>query len=46
MKHPGIAISRAGVATPRIDSVQRYGGIIPSTDEIVSQVLAGQEVAS
>jgi len=41
-----IAISRAGVATPRIDNVQRYGGIIPSTGEIVSQVLAGQEVAS
>jgi pyruvate/2-oxoacid:ferredoxin oxidoreductase alpha subunit/NAD-dependent dihydropyrimidine dehydrogenase PreA subunit len=41
-----LAVSRAGLPTPKIDNVQRYGGIIPSTEEIVGKVLAGQEVAS
>ncbi len=50
-----LALSHAGVAPPRIESVRRLGGVLPSTEEIVDAVLAkefpglggrGMEVAS
>jgi 2-oxoglutarate ferredoxin oxidoreductase subunit alpha/2-oxoisovalerate ferredoxin oxidoreductase alpha subunit len=50
-----LALSHAGVAPPRIESVRRLGGVLPSTEEIVEAVLAkefpgkdgrGMEVAS
>ncbi|MBI3403364.1 MAG: 3-methyl-2-oxobutanoate dehydrogenase subunit VorB [Acidobacteria bacterium] len=34
-----LAISRADLATPSITSVNRYGGVLPSHDEIVSRVI-------
>jgi 2-oxoglutarate ferredoxin oxidoreductase subunit alpha/2-oxoisovalerate ferredoxin oxidoreductase alpha subunit len=33
-----LAISRAGIRTPAIESLNRYGGVLPSHDEIVEQV--------
>jgi pyruvate/2-oxoacid:ferredoxin oxidoreductase alpha subunit/NAD-dependent dihydropyrimidine dehydrogenase PreA subunit len=36
-----LALSRAGVPTPRIESVQRYGGVLPQQKEIVERILAG-----
>jgi pyruvate/2-oxoacid:ferredoxin oxidoreductase alpha subunit len=35
-----LAVSRAGVPLPRIESVQRYGGVLPQAGEIVERVLA------
>lgn len=34
-----LATSRAGLATPRIQSIQRYGGVLPARSEIVRAVL-------
>jgi len=40
-----LALSRKGISTlPEIRSVQRYGGILPQVDEIVSAVLEQEEV--
>ncbi|HJU83332.1 MAG TPA: 3-methyl-2-oxobutanoate dehydrogenase subunit VorB [Holophagaceae bacterium] len=41
-----LALSRAGLKHPEIESVQRYGGILPQQDEIVAQVLNSAKVAS
>ena len=44
-----LALSHAGVAPPRIESVRRLGGVLPSVEEIVAAVeagLDGMEVAS
>ena len=47
-----LALSHAGVAPPRIESVRRLGGVLPSTEEIVQAVespgkdMRGMEVAS
>jgi pyruvate/2-oxoacid:ferredoxin oxidoreductase alpha subunit/NAD-dependent dihydropyrimidine dehydrogenase PreA subunit len=42
-----LALSRAGVERlPEIDHVRRYGGVLPQQQEIVTRVLARQEVAS
>ncbi len=35
-----LAVSRAGVPLPRVESVQRYGGVLPQPGEIVERVLA------
>jgi pyruvate/2-oxoacid:ferredoxin oxidoreductase alpha subunit/ferredoxin len=35
-----LAVSRAGLPLPRIDRVQRYGGMLPQQAEIVERVLA------
>jgi len=35
-----LAVSRAGVPLPRMESVQRYGGVLPQPGEIVERVLA------
>ena len=34
-----LAVSRAGLPLPPVDSVQRYGGVLPQQHEIVEQVL-------
>jgi pyruvate/2-oxoacid:ferredoxin oxidoreductase alpha subunit len=39
-----LALSHAGVEPPLIDRVQRYGGFLPSQDEILEGVLKGEEV--
>jgi hypothetical protein len=39
-------VSHAGLAGAAIDNVQRYGGVIPTSEEIVRHVLELQEVAS
>jgi pyruvate/2-oxoacid:ferredoxin oxidoreductase alpha subunit len=41
-----LAVSHAGVPLPPLAHVQRYGGIIPSTEEIVRCVLETREVRS
>ena len=41
-----LAVSHAGVPLPPVEHVQRYGGIIPSTEEIVRRVLETREVTS
>jgi pyruvate/2-oxoacid:ferredoxin oxidoreductase alpha subunit len=47
-----LALSHAGVAPPRIESVRRLGGVLPSTEEIVAAIespgkdMRGMEVAS
>ncbi len=33
-----LAVSRAGLATPAIQSIQRYGGVLPARNEIVRAV--------
>jgi pyruvate/2-oxoacid:ferredoxin oxidoreductase alpha subunit/NAD-dependent dihydropyrimidine dehydrogenase PreA subunit len=40
-----LAVSRAGLPLPRLDSVQRYGGMLPQQDEIVEHVLGAVAVA-
>jgi pyruvate/2-oxoacid:ferredoxin oxidoreductase alpha subunit/NAD-dependent dihydropyrimidine dehydrogenase PreA subunit len=35
-----LALSRAGLETPAIARVNRYGGVLPSHDEIVSRVMS------
>jgi len=40
-----LALSRAGVAPPPIQAVQRYGGVLPQQGEIIDAVLKGEEVA-
>jgi hypothetical protein len=39
-----LALSHAGFAAPRIEHVRRGGGILPSQQEILNQLLAGREV--
>jgi len=41
-----LSLSHAGVPPPRIDSVRRFGGFLPSLDSIVEGVLAAKEVRS
>ncbi len=36
-----LAVSRAGLALPRVESVQHYGGVLPQQKEIVDRVLSG-----
>jgi pyruvate/2-oxoacid:ferredoxin oxidoreductase alpha subunit/NAD-dependent dihydropyrimidine dehydrogenase PreA subunit len=36
-----LAVSRAGLALPRVESVQHYGGVLPQQREIVDRVLSG-----
>jgi pyruvate/2-oxoacid:ferredoxin oxidoreductase alpha subunit len=38
-----LALSHAGIGAPVIDHVQRYGGFLPSQDEIVRGVKSGKE---
>ncbi len=38
-----LALSHAGVAVPRLDHVQRYGGVLPQLDEIVDKVVDLEE---
>ncbi len=40
-----LALSHAGLPTPPIQRVQRYGGILPQQGEIIDGVLQGEEVA-
>ena len=35
-----LAVSRAGLPLPRVESVQHYGGVLPQQNEIVARVLA------
>jgi pyruvate/2-oxoacid:ferredoxin oxidoreductase alpha subunit len=35
-----LAVSRAGLPLPRVESVQHYGGVLPQQGEIVERVLA------
>jgi pyruvate/2-oxoacid:ferredoxin oxidoreductase alpha subunit/NAD-dependent dihydropyrimidine dehydrogenase PreA subunit len=37
-----LATSRAGLPLPPVDSVQRYGGILPQQHEILERLLAGR----
>jgi pyruvate/2-oxoacid:ferredoxin oxidoreductase alpha subunit len=37
-----LAVSRAGLPLPPVESVQRYGGVLPQQGEIVERVLAGK----
>jgi pyruvate/2-oxoacid:ferredoxin oxidoreductase alpha subunit/NAD-dependent dihydropyrimidine dehydrogenase PreA subunit len=39
-----LAVSRAGVPLPRIESVQRYGGVLPQAGEIVERVQTASPV--
>jgi pyruvate/2-oxoacid:ferredoxin oxidoreductase alpha subunit len=39
-----LAVSRAGLPLPRVESVQHYGGVLPQQKEIVERVLAGSPV--
>ena len=39
-----LAVSRAGLPLPRVECVQRYGGVLPQQKEIVERVLAGSPV--
>ena len=39
-----VAVSKAGLATPRIDNVRRRGGVLPQQAEIVERVRAGTAV--
>jgi len=41
-----LALSKAGVAAPRIHSLRRMGGILPQEDEILSRVESVLEVTS
>jgi pyruvate/2-oxoacid:ferredoxin oxidoreductase alpha subunit len=41
-----LSLSHAGLAPPPISTVQRYGGVLPSQDEILNAIFAGQEVLS
>jgi pyruvate/2-oxoacid:ferredoxin oxidoreductase alpha subunit len=41
-----LAVSHAGLTGAAIDNVQRYGGVIPTSEEIVRHVAELQEVAS
>ena len=36
-----LALSHAGIATPPISSVQRYGGVLPEQSDIIAGVLQG-----
>jgi pyruvate/2-oxoacid:ferredoxin oxidoreductase alpha subunit/NAD-dependent dihydropyrimidine dehydrogenase PreA subunit len=36
-----LAVSRAGLALPRVESVQHFGGVLPQQKEIVDRVLSG-----
>jgi 2-oxoglutarate ferredoxin oxidoreductase subunit alpha/2-oxoisovalerate ferredoxin oxidoreductase alpha subunit len=36
-----LAVSKAGLATPRIEHVRHRGGVLPQRAEIVERVLAG-----
>jgi pyruvate/2-oxoacid:ferredoxin oxidoreductase alpha subunit/ferredoxin len=40
-----LALSHAGAALPRIDSVRRHGGVLPQLEEIVQRVAALQETS-
>ena len=40
-----LALSYAGVPMPTIDHVRRYGGYLPSQDEIVQKVKGGGKEA-
>ncbi len=40
-----LAVSHAGLATPRLSHVRRMGGVLPSADEIVEHVSSLEEVA-
>jgi hypothetical protein len=37
-----LALSHAGIATPAIDSVRHFGGVLPQPEEIVEKVLGGR----
>ncbi len=37
-----LALSHAGIATPAIDSVRHFGGVLPQPQEIVDKVLGGR----
>lgn len=39
-----LAVSRAGLPTPAIRSIQRYGGVLPSRGEIVRAVLSESRI--
>ena len=42
-----LALSRAGFAPHlSIEAVERYGGVLPSTDSVVQHVLEAEEVRS
>jgi pyruvate/2-oxoacid:ferredoxin oxidoreductase alpha subunit/NAD-dependent dihydropyrimidine dehydrogenase PreA subunit len=41
-----LAVSRAGLALPPVDTVQRYGGVLPQQGEIVERVLAGADAVA
>jgi pyruvate/2-oxoacid:ferredoxin oxidoreductase alpha subunit len=41
-----LAVSHAGLKTPPIEHVRRHGGILPSQQEILNRLFAGQEVSS
>ena len=41
-----LALSHAGLACPPLESVQRYGGILPQQDEIVARICSSEKVAS
>jgi pyruvate/2-oxoacid:ferredoxin oxidoreductase alpha subunit len=40
-----LALSKASLRTPPIQSVRRFGGVLPQSSEIAAVVRAGQEVA-
>ncbi len=41
-----LALSHAGHLPPPVTAVRHYGGVLPSEDEILDAILAGQEVLS
>jgi 2-oxoglutarate ferredoxin oxidoreductase subunit alpha/2-oxoisovalerate ferredoxin oxidoreductase alpha subunit len=41
-----LALSKAGVAPPSIESVRHFGGVLPQSAEIATAVRAHSEVAA
>jgi 2-oxoglutarate ferredoxin oxidoreductase subunit alpha/2-oxoisovalerate ferredoxin oxidoreductase alpha subunit len=41
-----LALSKAGVTPPRIESLRHFGGVLPQSAEIAAAVRASQEVAA
>ncbi len=41
-----LALSHAGLPTPRIESVRHMGGVLPQSGEVVKAVLSREEVTA